>query len=110
MTLRLNPCKARLDAMKANAIMRETGKSKTCVWRWRERFAAEGVDGLVRDKTRPSRIPQLDPLIAARVVAPGRSDALDWRGDGRGGWRQRRLGPAHPARLWARAPSGPTSS
>jgi transposase len=38
-----------------NAIMRETGKSKTCVWRWRERFAAEGVDGLLRDKTRPPR-------------------------------------------------------
>src|SRR6516164_6140842 len=35
-----------------NAIMRETGKSKTCVWRWQERFAAEGVDGLLRDKTR----------------------------------------------------------
>jgi len=28
-----------------NAIMRETGKSKTCVRRWQERFAAEGVDG-----------------------------------------------------------------
>src|SRR3954451_24557379 len=26
-------------------IMRRTGKSKTCVWRWQERFAAEGVDG-----------------------------------------------------------------
>ena len=28
-----------------SAIMRETGKSKTCVWRWQERFMAEGVDG-----------------------------------------------------------------
>jgi hypothetical protein len=27
-----------------NAIMRETGKSKTCVWRWQERFAAEGFE------------------------------------------------------------------
>src|SRR6202521_2531960 len=52
-----------------NAIMRETGKSKTCVWRWQERFAAEGVDGLLRDKTRPSRIPKLDPSVAERVVA-----------------------------------------
>ena len=26
-------------------IMRRTGKSKTCVWRWQERFAEEGVDG-----------------------------------------------------------------
>ena len=52
-----------------NAIMRETGKSKTCVWRWQERFAAEGVDGLLRDKTRPSRIPKLDPSVAERVIA-----------------------------------------
>lgn len=34
-------------------IMRRTGKSKTCVWRWQERFMTEGVDGLLRDKTRP---------------------------------------------------------
>jgi hypothetical protein len=34
-------------------IMAATGKSKTCVWRWQERFMAEGVDGLLRDKTRP---------------------------------------------------------
>ena len=52
-----------------NAIMRETGKCKTCVWRWQERFAAEGVDGLLRDKTRPSRVAKLDPSIAERVVA-----------------------------------------
>ena len=35
-------------------IMRRTGKSKTCVWRWQERFAEAGVDGLLRDKTRRS--------------------------------------------------------
>jgi hypothetical protein len=32
-------------------IMRRTGKSKTCAWRWQERFMAGGVDGLLRDKT-----------------------------------------------------------
>ena len=52
-----------------NEIMRRTGKSKTCVWRWQERFAAEGYDGLLRDKTRPSRIPPLGPEVAERVVA-----------------------------------------
>lgn len=36
-----------------NEIMRRTGKSKTCVWRWQERFMQEGYDGLLRDKTRP---------------------------------------------------------
>ncbi len=40
-------------------LMRRTGKSKTCVWRWQERFAEEGVDGLLRDKTRPSRVAPL---------------------------------------------------
>ena len=43
------------------AIIAATGKSKTCVWRWQERFVAEGVDGLLRDKTRPpgiSRFPR----------------------------------------------------
>ena len=29
-----------------NEIMRQTAKSKTCVWRWQERFMAEGFDGL----------------------------------------------------------------
>ena len=50
-------------------IMRRTGKSKTCVWRWQERFAEDGVEGLLRDKTRPSRIPPLGPEVAQRVVA-----------------------------------------
>jgi transposase len=27
--------------------MRRTGKSKTCVWRWQERFMKEGIDGLL---------------------------------------------------------------
>jgi len=45
------------EGVETNAIMREAGKSKICVWRWQERFAAEGVDGLLHDKTRPSRIP-----------------------------------------------------
>jgi transposase len=52
-----------------NAIMRETGTSKTCVWRWQERFMAEGVDGLVRDKTRPPRIRPLEQAVLDRVVA-----------------------------------------
>jgi transposase len=50
-------------------IMREAGVAKTAVWRWQERFMQEGVDGLLRDKTRPSRIPSLAPEIAEHVVA-----------------------------------------
>jgi transposase len=57
------------DGCGTNEIMRLTGKSKTCVWRWQERFMAAGTDGLLRDKTRPSRIPPLDAQVADRVVA-----------------------------------------
>ena len=49
-------------------IMRATGKAKTVIWRWQERFGEEGAAGLWRDKTRPSRIPPLSPVVAARVV------------------------------------------
>ena len=51
-----------------NEIMRRTGKSKTCVWRWQERFMQEGYDGLLRDKSRPSRIPPLGSKVTERVV------------------------------------------
>src|SRR5438477_5568271 len=50
------------------AIMRQTGVGKTAVWRWQERFMQAGVDGLLRDKTRPSRIPPLSTGIVQRVV------------------------------------------
>ena len=57
-----------------NEIMRQTGKSKTCVWRWQERFMQAGYDALLRDKTRPSRIPPLGSGIAERVVTLTHTD------------------------------------
>ena len=57
-----------------NEIIRQTGKAKTCVWRWQERFMQEGYDGLLRDKTRPSRIAPLEAAVIERVVALTQSD------------------------------------
>jgi transposase len=72
------------EGLGTNAIKSQTGKSKTCVWRWQERFAAEGFEGLLRDKTRPSRIPKLDTAVAERVVAltmeAPSSEATHWTG------------------------------
>jgi leucine-zipper of insertion element IS481 len=48
--------------------------SKTCVWRWQERFAREGFEGLLRDKTRPPRVAPLGAEVAARVVALTQTD------------------------------------
>jgi transposase len=52
-----------------NEIERQAGVDKNSIWRWQERFMVEGVDGLLRDKTRPSRIPPLGVGVAPRVVA-----------------------------------------
>ena len=30
-----------------NEIMRATGKAKTCIWRWQQRFMEAGTDGLL---------------------------------------------------------------
>jgi transposase len=57
------------DGFGTNEIMRRTGKSKTCVWRWQERFMQAGYDSLLHDKTRPSRIRPLGSNITERVVA-----------------------------------------
>ena len=60
---------ATADGFGTAEIMRRSGKSKPSVWRWQERFMTDGVDGLLRDKTRPSRIPPLEQTIIDRVIA-----------------------------------------
>src|SRR5215207_2261373 len=60
---------ATADGLGTMAVMQATGKSKTAVWRWQERFCEAGVDGLLRDKTRPSRIAPFGPEVAERIVA-----------------------------------------
>jgi Homeodomain-like domain len=56
------------DRIGTTAIMAATGKSKTCVWRWQERFMEAGVDGLLRDKTRPpGKAPIADDRVAEVV-------------------------------------------
>ena len=56
------------DGLGTMAIMRAVGKGKTVVWRWQQRFMAEGVAGLTRDKTRPSRIAPLPAETVDRVI------------------------------------------
>lgn len=53
------------EGLGTSAIMTATGKSKTTVWRWQERFMEAGVDGLLEDKTRP---PGKAPVPEAQVA------------------------------------------
>ena len=65
-------------------IMRRSGKAKPVVWRWQARFMAEGVDGLVRDKTRKPGKPPLPAGTVQRVVdlalAPSPGEITHWTG------------------------------
>ncbi len=56
------------DGLGTVAIMAETDKAKTCVWRWQERFMEEGVEGLLHDKTRPPGKAPVPPGNVADIV------------------------------------------
>jgi len=49
-------------------IMRRARTSKSAVWRWQARYLDEGLDGLKRDKTRPSRVPPLPMETRLKVI------------------------------------------
>ena len=79
-------------------IMRATGKAKTVIRRWQERFGQEGVTGLWRDKNSSRAHSATAPRGSRTRCGPdlGRTAAdrqpLDRRGDGEGRWDQRQFG------------------
>jgi len=70
------------DGVDTHAIMAETGTAKTIVWRWQARFMAEGVEGLLRDKTRPpGKAPVAEDralAVVAMTLKPPPHEATHW--------------------------------
>ena len=60
---------ATADGRGTSEIMRRAATSKPTVWRWQQRYLDEGVAGLRRDKTRPSRVPPLPRETRLKVIA-----------------------------------------
>ena len=96
---------ATADGLGTMAIMRATGKSKPCVWRWQERFAAEGVEGLLRDKT---RLPGTAPLpadvklaVLAKTATEKPANATHW--SVRTMAKAMGIGHSSVQRIWAEA-------
>jgi transposase len=56
------------DGLTAERIAAAVGKSLLTVRRWRRRYVAKGVDGLLKDATRPSRVKPLPPAKIKQVV------------------------------------------
>jgi transposase len=75
---------ATADGYGTAEVMRRSGRSKPVVWRWQERFMQEGVDGLLRDKTRKPGKPPLPPEAVRRVVdlalGPPPGETTHWTG------------------------------
>jgi transposase/transcriptional regulator with XRE-family HTH domain len=65
-------------------VASRAGVSRPAVWRWQRRYAEAGVEGLLRDKTRPPGKKPVPTATVARVVAltcsepPG--EATHWTG------------------------------
>lgn len=72
------------DRLDVAAVARRVGVSRPSVWRWQQRFAEEGADGLLRDKTRKPGKQRTSDETVRRVVAltcsepPG--EATHWTG------------------------------
>ena len=65
------------DGLVTNEIMRRTGTSKVMVWHCQERFMRIGVAGVLRNKTRPPRIPPLSGSVRERTAALTLADPPD---------------------------------
>ncbi len=65
-------------------VAAQLGVSRPMIWRWQQRFAEAGVDGLLRDKTRKPGKPPIAAETVARVVALTCADpphqATHWTG------------------------------
>src|SRR5689334_19995693 len=116
-TDRNQPCKyvecarmvlASADGRPVQQVATEVDVSRPMVWRWQQRFAEDGPEGLLRDKTRRPGKPPIPAETVARVVTltcgrtADRDDALDWPRDGQGRWHLAAVGAAHLGRTEAR--------
>ena len=96
---------ATADRAGTNEIARRSGTSKECVWRWQERYIAEGVDGLLRDKTRSPGIPPLSDAVRVAVLTKTARetppDATHWSRTSMA--KAVGISPSSVGRIWAEA-------
>ena len=68
------------DGVGTHAIIAATGTSKTTLWRWKERFAEAGVDGLLRahPPTRRAPVPGEWTAVVRLTLEPPPHEATHW--------------------------------
>jgi len=60
---------ASVNGRPVQQVAKHVDVSRPMVWRWQQRFAEEGPDGLLRDKTRKPGKPPIPAATVAQVVA-----------------------------------------
>ena len=72
------------DRLPVLQVARRADTSRPAVWRWQKRYAEAGVEGLLRDKTRPPGRKPVPTATIARVLALTQSEppgeATHWTG------------------------------
>src|ERR1700732_2661815 len=92
-------------------VARRAGVSRPAVWRWQRRYGEEGIDSLLRDKTRkPGRAP-LSTGVVAKVLAltcsepPG--ETTHWTGRA---MAKRHLAARRPTSVGGQSPAAASAS
>ncbi|WP_165915577.1 helix-turn-helix domain-containing protein [Rhodovulum marinum] len=83
------------------------GRQSRPVWRWQARYLDEGIEGLQRDKTRPSRVSPLPRetrlTVITKKVKETPPDATHWSRATMAAAAAAGISPSSVGRIWAEA-------
>lgn len=93
------------EGLQNNEIAQRLGQDRKKVGRWRTRFAEGGMDAILKDKTRPGRIPPVSKATRSRIISLTTKE----RPEGHTHWsrttmaRETGVSPSTVGRVWASA-------
>ena len=93
------------DGLENKEIARRLGQDKMKVGRWRQRYAKGGLQAILKDKTRPGRIPGLSASLKSRLIRltvnDKPADATHWSRTSMA--KKVGVSPSSVGRVWAAA-------
>lgn len=82
MALRVRIAIMSAEGLATGRIIQDLGTSTPTITRWRARYEAEGVEGLLRDRTRPGRKKRIDEVqvrdVVERTLHEKPQDSTQW--------------------------------
>jgi transposase len=90
------------DGLENKEIAKRLGQDRGKVGRWRQRYAEHGMDGIVKDKTRPGRIPAISDSLRSKII----KQTVDSKPEGATHWSRTSMAsamgvsPSTVGRIW----------